>query len=195
MWSVLVLFTGPVRCVFVRVCSAITMIVIDFLFGCWMPTWTFSKDFCLSDELFQHYSNCLCNQNPVENQNLWNVQVRENSTCSETTFFSHPFSFLLLCPCFALSPPTSLVLKCQWRAGRLDLHGCSIPEVMRMSTQQITVWWQSHMLPADQDCSFQSLHKLGLMVFGLFFNSLDSVWERKLNFLTKFCCSLPLNTR
>ena len=167
-------------CICTCVCSAITMIVIDFLFGCWMPTWTFSKDFCLSDELFQYYSNRLCNQNPVETRNLWNVQVTENSTCSETAFFFPVlFLFLLLGPCFALSPPTSLVLKCQWRVGRLDLRGCSIPEVMRMSTQQITVWWQSHMLPADQDCSFQSRRRLGPMVFWLFFDSLDSVLREK----------------
>lgn len=53
VWWVLVLFTGP-PCVFMCACPGVTLILIDFLLGCWMHRWTFSKDFCPSNTLFQH---------------------------------------------------------------------------------------------------------------------------------------------
>lgn len=77
-----------------------------------------------------------------------------------------PISVCLICSClwFALSPPVSLWF---WSVSEdLDLHSWNIPEVIRMSTQQITVWWRSHMflIPVDRDCPFR-LPKLDPVVF------------------------------
>lgn len=119
-----------------------------------MPRWTFSKYFCLSNRLFQDYcspsgyyeNNC----NHMKTSNALYFVVLQwvrgkqkmlknyNSFTLFRPFFSISLTFFVSMFCII---PTSLsvVLKCQRRPSSLDLHGWSIPEVIGMSTQQITV--------------------------------------------------------
>lgn len=69
VWWVLVLFTGA-PWVFMCACPGVALILIDFLLGCWMHRWTFSKDFCPSNALFQHQRSL-----SVKDQRTWNMKA------------------------------------------------------------------------------------------------------------------------
>lgn len=65
----MVLFTGA-PWVFMCACPGVALILIDFLLGCWMHRWTFSKDFCPSNALFQHQRSL-----SVKDQRTWNMKA------------------------------------------------------------------------------------------------------------------------
>lgn len=55
---------------FMCACPGVALILIDFLLGCWMHRWTFSKDFCPSNALFQHQRSL-----SVKDQRTWNMKA------------------------------------------------------------------------------------------------------------------------
>lgn len=132
---------------YLYVCPAVTLIVIDFLLLL-MPMWTFSKGFCLSNRLLWHLSNMFSTTKIIKI--TWNIKVFQASCRSHLCL-----SYLLVSMVCIIS--TSLFMVFWSMSEDLDLHSWNIPEVIRMSTQQITVWWRSHMflIPVDRDCPFR----------------------------------------